>query len=470
MLDSMLASNRSRLSSILALFFLALVAAWPLLRVGATTVVDGTVHFFRLAELDWAVQNGRLYPRWLPDMVYGYGAPAFNFYPPLGFWFAEMWALIGLPLSRALEVGYFLALLSLVIGTYLWSRAVFKSEVAGLASAASYGLCPYLFVNLLRRGAYPEMWGMALAPWVLLAALRVADGGGIRSMLALAATVATQILVHPLSGFILIPFVPVYLICIISFDWRRWLWCSGSMVLGASLSAIYWLPALLEERFVQMSRAVNHPMLECHNNFLTMSELLAPPYVLDPIRIFMPMQASLSWVVIALAAVGLWMHRDNWSVLGMGVMATIMLFLITSGSFMVWETLPKMAMIQFPWRFVGPVSLLAAVLAGGGVAGFRQRWILPLFVMGVALFAMGWMFGYPAANLDEKTHADIPAFERDTGLVASSVFGEFLTVWMEELPPMVYLRTTTRTTNSRHHAWMWHLYLMEWRCCVRTRD
>jgi len=422
------------LSTALALFGLAVFAAWPLLRAGATTVIDGTIHFYRLAELHWALQNGSIYPRWLPDFAYGFGVPTFNFYPPLSYWAAEVWALLGLPLSRALEAGYFLALLTLLLGAYLWARAVFRSEVAALASAASYGLCPYLFVNLLRRGAYPELWGMALAPWVLLAVVRLARNACTRSMLILAATVAVQVLTHPLSAFMLIPFLPLYLVGLIRVDWRRWLWAAGALLLAAGLAAICWFPALAEESFVQMSRTVSHPLLDFHNHFLSLSALLGSPYVLDPLRIFMPMQPSLSWLIVTLALVGWWAQRRRLSILAIGVIALTMVFLVTPASMVVWESVPKMPMVQFPWRFVGPLSLLVAMLAGGGVAALKQRWVLPIFVLGVALFSMGWMFGYPAASLEGKTNADIPAFERKTGLVGSTVFGEFLTVWMPELP------------------------------------
>lgn len=418
----------------LALFGLAVLAFWPLFRAGPTTVVDGQNHFYRLAELHWALQNGAIYPRWSPDFAYGFGAPVFNFYPPLSYWGSEVWALLGLSLSRALEAGYFLALLILVTGAYMWARSVFRSEVAALATASAYVLCPYLFINLLRRGAYAELWGMALVPWVMLAALRLARHTDLRSMLAMAATVAIQILCHPLSAFMLIPFIAVYLSFMLRLDWRRWMWSGLSMILAAGLAAIYWIPAVMEERFVQMSRTVSHPMLDFHNHFLSVSELLASPYVLDTLRIYMPIQPSLSWIVIALAMLGWWSHRSLWSIHGIGVIALIMAFLVTGASLPVWEVLPRVSMIQFPWRFLGPLSLAAAMLAGGGVAAIRQFWALPLFVIGVALFSMGWMFGYPATSLEGKTHRDIHSYERTTGLMGSTVFGEFLTVWMHELP------------------------------------
>ena len=128
---------RTIISTHMALLGLAVFAFWPLLRAGPTTAVDGKVHFFRLAELHWAIHNSILYPRWLPDFAYGFGVPAFNFYPPLSYWVAEVWALMGMSLSRALSVGYFFALLAMVLGSYLWARAVFRSDIAALASAAA---------------------------------------------------------------------------------------------------------------------------------------------------------------------------------------------------------------------------------------------------------------------------------------------------------------------------------------------
>jgi hypothetical protein len=152
-----------RLASSLPLAALARLAAWPLLRYGPPSVIDGPLHFCRLVELEWHVRHGDLYPRWFADLHYGFGAPVLNFYAPLSYYLLLGLRLLGLSFPAAYLAGFALAVVAAIGGMYFWARDEFDSPLAGL-TAAAYGLSPYFYFNVLERGAYPETWGLALAP------------------------------------------------------------------------------------------------------------------------------------------------------------------------------------------------------------------------------------------------------------------------------------------------------------------
>src|SRR3712207_5820218 len=50
---------------------------------------DSLIHLYRLVELDHLLRQGLFFPRWMPDLVYGYGYPLFNFYAPLSAYLSE---------------------------------------------------------------------------------------------------------------------------------------------------------------------------------------------------------------------------------------------------------------------------------------------------------------------------------------------------------------------------------------------
>ena len=70
-------------------FYLALIgllvlpALWALITQGFPKTHDASVHLIRLHLLDEQVRASNLFPRWLPDLMTGYGYPLFNFYAPL---------------------------------------------------------------------------------------------------------------------------------------------------------------------------------------------------------------------------------------------------------------------------------------------------------------------------------------------------------------------------------------------------
>ncbi len=80
------------------------VAALPLLPISITRSADGPLHLYRLVELDHSLAQGALFPRWTPDLVQGYGFRLFNHYPPLAYYVAELWQLLGLSLARSLSL------------------------------------------------------------------------------------------------------------------------------------------------------------------------------------------------------------------------------------------------------------------------------------------------------------------------------------------------------------------------------
>lgn len=433
---------RAHLPELVGLVVLAVFGAWPALSDGPPTVGDGLNHFYRLAALDGAVQHGVLYPRWLPDMAYGFGVPVFNFYPLLSYWVAEAAHLLGLALPAALSAGYLLAWLVLLTGTRLWAGAVIDDRPhAGLLAALALAATPYLHFNVVHRGAYAELWGLAWLPWLLWAGQRMAharpeDRRGWA--LALGALLGLLGLTHALSLFIAVPVLLAWLAGHLRLDdaeqaRRRWLPVGTALALGAALSAVFWLPVLAESQFVQLSRTLSDSALSVANNLVPPNELLALPYVYDPLLVFNRVPISLSWPVLVLALVGLWRQRTKpaaW-LAGGGALALIVLVLPVSA--LLWQTLPFVSFVQFPWRLMGPIGVLLALLVAGALVDTRW-WVAVLGVAMLLVYVLPASFGPLPERLDGKTHADIPAHERATGQLGTTASGEFLSIWTIVLP------------------------------------
>ncbi len=439
-----------RYSTPFGLAMLALLAAWPILRSGPPTVGDGFNHYFRLAELHWAVQNGVYYPRWLPDVAYGFGLPVFNFYPLLTYWLAEVWTLIGMSLPSAMQAGYAMAMIMLVWGVYAWARTAFRSGVAGLAAAAAYSQAPYLFLTIIHRGAYPETWGLAFAPWLFWAMLRLSRNPGIASALLMAVITAGLALSHTVSTLLLLPLALLYLAGLVRSDMRKLLWALLGLGLAVGLSAIFWVPVLLEARFVQLAR-VGGGMFDYAANFLKLSDLLGPPRVFDPLRTFNEVSPGLNWVVLAFSLVGVWSHRKDATVRLLLLGALLIGMLTLPFSRPLWDALPLLPFVQFPWRWVGLLSLLLAMLAGAGIAQIVKNIskyaavILPVFVLAVTFFSLAWTFGERPADLSAVDHTDLPAFEISSGQFGTTALGEFVSVWATVLPPSKTFATAYET-------------------------
>ncbi|MGQ0605159.1 MAG: hypothetical protein ACT4QE_26075, partial [Anaerolineales bacterium] len=97
--------------------------------------------------------------------------------------------------------------------------------------------------------------------------------------------------------------------------------------------------------------------------------------------------------------------------------------------------------IQFPWRFLGPASVCAALLCGAAVSALGERvarWLSPVLVIVLALLAFPWTFvtRYSETQLPLTPRVtDIFAYEVESGGLVLTSTGEFLPVGVQVLSP-----------------------------------
>lgn len=148
-------------------------------------------------------------------------------------------------------------------------------------------------------------------------------------------------------------------------------------LLGVGVAAFYVMPALLEMDLIQIRAMTEHAM-DFHGNFV-------PPWLwvrfalgyawsfgasVSNVTDLMPMHISAAHWLFIIGAVMVTVvqarrHHIDWRVAGLiqwlGVTAFAM-FMMTSSSTFVWEAIPALAYIQFPWRFFMLLSISGAAL------------------------------------------------------------------------------------------------------------
>lgn len=441
-----------RWAAALPLVVLAILAVWSLFQYGPPGDIDAPNHFYRFVALDWHIAHGDWYPRWFTDINYGLGGPVLNFYAPLSYYIlVAIRAVVGSAVL-AFTLGFALAIALALVGMYGWVKDQFRSPWAGLVAAAAYGLSPYIYINLLRRGALPELWGLALAPWLFWAMRRVIVQPHQGNRVALSLLYAALILTHNLSAVLFT--VPLVIYGLVQIgkqgNWwayvKAWLPIGLSLGLGVLVSAFFWLPFLSEVSFIQLQRA----SIDYWKNFLGWGELFALPPVYDSDYITYVVPYSLPWPQILLAVVGLWatwkwraQRRETWRVaVAAALQVLAFAVLMNAISQPLWSTSRLANFIQFPWRLLGPSGLWLAWLSGSALAAIgRTRWRT---VAGVGLtvlffvYVYNWTYGgeptrsYPST----ATSLDVNRFEIDNPTWAgTTVAQEFLPKWVQTFKP-----------------------------------
>ncbi|MCS6825478.1 MAG: hypothetical protein NZ553_02585 [Caldilinea sp.] len=428
------------------LLLAALPALWPLLQLGLTQSADGMLHVLRIALLTIHQSEGVFYPRWMPDLVLGYGYPLLAFYGPATYYLAGLFVFLGFTPASALALTFATLLLLAGAGTYLLAYDLWEGmegrrrRAAAMVSAIAYLYAPYLLLNVYARGAVAEVGAQALLPWILWFLRRIFYAANPTSAgLGFALSAALLALTHNISLILMPPMIALYAVAV-TLQARSLPWplpsrlgvaaAASAAALGAS--AFFWAPLLLERSllaptaFAIAARYVGENTW-AWSNFLDSS---------IPFTYSTAIPFRLGIVQLALAIVGFAATPRRsvewWMLAAITLGAALM---VSALALPLWLNSDVLLIAQFPWRMLAVISLPLAIFPAGIVARIRPRWAA--MAGAAALIALILVGQRPITTaftplLEQPTTIGRPAvaqFEFQTHAYGTSSSSEFLPRW-----------------------------------------
>jgi len=423
--------------------------AITLLQPGLPRTADGYLHLLRVVEVDQAWRDGIMYPRWAPDMAFGYGYPIFNYFAPLLYHLTEALHSLGLGFESAFKVVLIGSLLLAAWGTYALTRD-FLSGRAGILAAAAYIYAPFMLREIFVRGGYPQVLAMCIMPAALWSCHQLLTRDNPLYLVTTPLLCGGVILSHNISGMLFFPFLALFATWTIvsSRRWDKVKWAVAALVASVTLVSLFLVPALVEAPLVKLDR-LRQDYFDFRQHFLTLSEILSPSPVPDSSSLnpVWPLNLGTVWIVLdCLGLAGLVTGAVTWGqrrqAAFFGAMLVVSLFMTLPVSTPLWEHVPLLAFAEFPWRFLGTGILGAAVLAGASACLWDR---LPWRGLGVAIVALSLLSivsaafvhlyaMWPPADLEELSPADVVMHEVRTGILGTTSASECLPVSVVEEP------------------------------------
>ncbi len=129
---------------------------------------DAWIHLNWLEQFPRLFREGNLYPRWMPDSFWGFGSPAFYFYPPLAYWCGSLISFINPSPVAIYQILGLLGTIASVWTCNLYLRSIVKNKRSALMGALIYGVFPYRLIDLYLRNALGEHIAFIFLPLIFL--------------------------------------------------------------------------------------------------------------------------------------------------------------------------------------------------------------------------------------------------------------------------------------------------------------
>jgi len=444
-----------RFVPIIVITLFAFLSAIPLLTNQTTCSDDGFFHTAKAVTLEQMIRDGQPFGRWSPEMAHGFGYPYFNYYAPLPSYILIAIHSLGFIYPVALHIFFALCIWIAGLATYFFVRD-WMNDAAGVAASVVYMTAPYFAFDILFRSALAESFALVFPPLILFFAHRSLSNFQLPTSnfqfwdLGFALSIAALLYTHNITALITLPLIVGYVVLhtLINRNPRALIFNSLIIILGLSLSARFWLPALTERNLVQSDKLLVPPIFTYYTNYLSLNELFASPTFIDPLIINPSPAKTLGLVTALLALIGfiaiirhshasrITHHAFGIWGLGFGIFFFIYSSLTLSFTQPLWDSIPLMPFIQFPWRLLGIASLCAAILSGAVVYWLPKRgWLLSGIVITVAALGnLSWWYPRYCSPFKEVTLADTIQYEFDTFTLGTSAKGEFLPNTVKNFP------------------------------------
>jgi hypothetical protein len=430
------------------LLVMVLPANQPFLTGEMPATDDGAIHVYRTIALDHAINTtGQVYPRYAPGLVYGYGSPLFNYFPPVPYYVPLGLHVLGLDYLPAW-------LLAMVAYSYLasWGAYLLGKQWAGMGAgiitSIAYVYAPYMLFDSIARGTIIEYAGLAGLPWVLWALTLLAKNPSRWAWWRAVMIFALFIPLHnvvTLHGAILIALYSILLIGLSERRVQTLMRLALVGIAGVALTTFFWLPALTETDAVKINVITeNLSSIDVTRYLRPLGESLALPHTADITHQQAPIPITVSWASLLLMGIGTifaWRRKTTtrWILFFVVAISSLMLFMNTPTSAWLWNNVPLLDYTQFAWRTLGIASLTIALGAGIGAYEIAQTItqrtsteitkivLYSVFAVLLVTYSLSWTY---TRHIDLPAHSmqDVHDYERRTGELSLSSYSEYLPI------------------------------------------
>jgi uncharacterized membrane protein len=332
-------------------------------------------HHYRFAlQINESLQQGVIYPSWGGIANHGFGDVGIRFYPPLSYYAMNSFHAVTDDWYFASILTFFFLLLVGGIGVYLWSLEWFD-ETSSLVAAIAYLVMPYHVNQIYNAFLYAEFAAAAIIPFCFLFATRLCRKPNAENIILLAASYEFLILTHLPTALIASAGLAIYALFSLPKNERlkTALTFAAAIFLGLLASGFYLIRIFTETAYLKHAAPeFASGDFGYSRNFLLSyfyagsEDYLSRSLWFGDLMLGLTLLASIPILIIYFRSRK---SESRKAIFASAVVFIISLFFASPLSSILWSRLPLLAKIQFPFRWMSLITLVAAIFIA---AGFRH--------------------------------------------------------------------------------------------------
>jgi len=410
-------------------------------------------HVARLYEMDKAIKDGHFPMRWSKDLGWGYGMPLFNFYAPLPYYFAEIFHLLGFTFLDSIKICFGATFFIAFLGMFLLAKKLW-GNLGGILSGLAFVYSPYRSVDFYVRGALGELFGISLIPLSIWAIWQLIEKRTPKKLVIATLAMACLFLSHTVLTLIVIPvmlFIATFFIIINKKRIKGCFYFITSFLLSLSLSSFFLLPAFFEKKFTQVNKLTEGFSYYGHH-FLYWRQFLSGTWgyggsvdsIPDGISFHLGKLHLLLAIITLLCSIVYFFTKKKIDKRGLTVLFFFFLgfgcaFLSTYKAKPIWDALPLMAYIQFPWRFNSFIIVFLGFLIGGSyyyLQKLNTKIAIIFLILLIGIFLkLNIRYFKPEAYIDSSL-----LYYTDETLIKKQMSGiipDYIPLWVKLVPQII---------------------------------
>lgn len=333
---------------------------------------DTYFHLQRMQDITEQFGRGQFRAHFAGNVAEGRGLPVWVYYSQWVYWPATLLTALGASLLVALKLLYCICLIVTCVGCFRLLR-LHGDRDAAMFGTLVFVTSNYVIGEIFVRSAYAEFLSVAPMPLLLLALHRTLVDGRRGAGTAVILLTALMILFHPLSFMNAALGVAAYAVYVVigwRVPYRNVVRLVPLFALALALTAFYWLPAVIETRYVLGAAGVPTPLRETFlgvRRYFLFISITNVGFVLT----------VLAMVVAGGLLLGLDRRpaaperRPAWPLV-VGIVTYVFLTLRISEP--LYTTFPILASTLWVWRVLFPLTLLAVIFVTSNLRALPARW------------------------------------------------------------------------------------------------